>query len=157
MITSFIAYCAIARTSGLAGNWEYRAFDAHKASVAQGRILLNADPKRPGGFKGSKWVWQSQSEWRVGPHGITSKSPPKAIKPVDIDASLRKGHVLVEMNKGSFDHNIRLSGELKGDSIAGSWGHATFAGIREHGTFTLLRSSPIGTPNRVPSGKEHQR
>ncbi len=45
--------------------------------------------------------------------------------------------VSIDLNPGTNDNNITLSGAREGSTWTGQWSHSTFAGSRPKGTFTL--------------------
>ena len=54
------------------------------------------------------------------------------------------GQFSIDLNRGMADNNVTLSGAPGGEPITGTWYHATFAGGKPMGTYTLS----IGTGGR---------
>ena len=133
MITTLLATLAITRTQGLSGTWKYQAFDPKLHLIASGKITLQPElTPQPNMYTGKKSIKQFASESKVGPHA----SDPQRVSGQLLDGS----KVSIDLNSGMKDNNIWLSGKLTGNSIKGTWGHSTFAGVREKGTFTLIRA-----------------
>jgi hypothetical protein len=137
MITALVATLAVARAQGLTGTWKYQAFDPKSHLVAEGRLTFQPDPKHGSNFYwGTKAIHQVRSFETAGPHEtIGGKGTPQTAL-----GQLNGDQVSIDLNAGYADNNILLKGKLTGNSIKGTWGHSTIAGIRERGTFTLIRT-----------------
>lgn len=131
MLATLAAASAFWSPVSIAGKWNFSATDV-KDTVVTGTITIEASStNQPSG---------------VGIHGFKkfiytakAKGWPKEFDPRSIGGTLT-GNSLYLSLYGIDDNDIYLNGNVSGDRITGTWRHSTFAGTREHGTFTMTRA-----------------
>jgi len=112
----------------LAGTWSLNVFGADKKPVMAGKLVLQrAFSKFAPRFTGKKQL--TLAKWVKG-RGHDKGS---------IEAVLKGNKVHIDLDLDLYDDNYVLDGVLSGASVTGTWYHATIAGARERGSFTMSR------------------
>jgi hypothetical protein len=82
--------------------------------------------------------------------------PSASTRPGAYSGDVSEEGVSIDLNPGTADSNVVLGGDFKDGSMTGTWYHATFAGGKSLGTFSLTGPVAGGAvpPKDHPDGRQ---